>query len=267
MTSSNPLEPWKADPSAIVPHEEVRQRLINLLIESNSKEWDQQTPKLCRDYYLKRTAGLKAYSTYEADHYLNALNLHDQRQGQKSKVPKEWRWDQFAECILLIDLNKNGVDAVWDTFHDGLFKFKRKRKDTTFFRKLGSKLEDGRAIRYPNNKMRLYATGYDRCFIPWEYCPDSAIEQIFFKAVRVEKVRKIWGDTKMPNTASIEKWRKRLGLKTTRPHAVKLDSSSRDYTLHPENCLKLGIPKRVLAEENLKILYDMPADSEPNNFS
>ena len=86
MASSSPLEPWETDPSAIVPHEEVRQRLINLLIEGNSKEWDQQTPKLCRDYYLKRTAGLKAYSTYEADHYLNALNLHDQRQSQKSKV-------------------------------------------------------------------------------------------------------------------------------------------------------------------------------------
>ena len=167
----------------------------------------------------------------------------------------------------MIDLNKNGAAAVWDTFYDGLFKVKRKRKDTTFFQKLGSKLEDGRAIRYPNNKMRLYATAYDRCFIPWEYCPDSAIEQIFFKAVRVEKVRKIWGDKKMPNTASIEKWRKRLGLKTTRPHAVKLDSSSRDYTLHQENCLKLGIPKDVLTEDNMKILYDMPADSEPKNFS
>ena len=258
------MQLWETNPNALIPHVDVREKFAFWLMEANTALWDERTPEFGRDYYLKRTAGLKAYSAYEADHYLRVLNRHDPR--TKLKDLEVWREDQFGECMFLEQINRTGAATLADDSYAWLFDAKRSRKDTSFFHRLAAHLDDNRSERSPNRNIRMYAWGYDRSAIPMEYCPDSYVELICFKLSQSKQWRDERGNQAPPSTASIEKWRKLLGLKTTRPHAAKWERTTSSFILLGENCVKHGIPLEVsLCGGIEKSGISIPQVSEPNN--
>ena len=211
------------------------------------KFWDQNTERVGKAWYLQREKGLLAYSRYET-----TLKL--------KPFAKDGflRAEDYVEFLIHEGIRRLGIDAIsrplnsfidWPSFLDH-----KRRTDPTFFKRLGQWLHKGRDLdkNRPDSRFILYACMYDRHPAPLEFCTDSYA--VWLMNERLQK-QSDWLETEKAietNEEAVRGWRKKLGLKLSRPVVAKLGKSAKGQTLviFPDAAAKHGIPVKTLALVN-----------------
>jgi hypothetical protein len=196
------------EPEQALPYDQVQEGLAKFLAYQLRRKWDQLTT-IKIPWYLRRDAGLRAWSRYEA--------------GQRLAVQPRQSYTaaQFHELHFSEVLRKRGQAELSNSEWDDLFRYKRQIGDLKFFEHIA--LIVNQSGVWQHLPMQLFCAFFDRLDpAPFEYWAHPAASEYL-----IQYLQRYQLNTQGITPEALRQWAHRLGLKQSRPSVVEAYNARR----------------------------------------